>query len=538
MHSIEIEDKMGLYNKYTNDYRATGSERYKDFSKHSPFSIESVLSRCRDFSWNKDRGELCRILEEYAEEIDAPAESLKSIERLSSKNCFAVVTGHQPALFGGALFVLLKIASTISLTNKLNSVGSEFEFVPVFWNASEDHNSSEFSHISVYDSSNDLNNFEIDSGQDHVMANDIDSAEFIEFIDKMSISLPQTEFLDEIMNELKEAYVSNIGMSFSRLISKWFDKYGLIVIEPHCLRSLAKPLISAALSRHSELVTNMQQDSKEMLDKGFSLQLPDANEENTFVFYLEKGMRYRIKYMNGKFEVPELEISYSLEEIQNKVASEPEKFSPVAGLRPIIQACIFPVPMYIAGGGELAYHFQLRSNFKALGEEMPLIIPRAAGTFITPSMSKSLTALSIPKEEILSSDWSWEAIEGKLIESNREFSECFSRYYQDISNVNALLTTSLANLEFKNINDFKREADKYISRIENLQKRMVANRGLGGEDAKKRYFKLRKYLLPSNKYQELSIAGLYFYSLLGKQFFDTICSVDIFSSAHKLWMFD
>ena len=536
MELQSISDNLKLFNQYTTDYRAKDSSRYKDFSNYSPYEIASITKYIDNYCWEGNREELCATLNKYASEIDASKESKDNIEKLLDSNTVAVVSGHQPSLFGGPLFVFLKIASVISLTRRLNSLGLQKKFVPVFWVASEDHNFAEYNTVSIFDKLYDIFNHSVEGDFDKKMASFRPSVTN-KLIDNFLQSLPQTEFVAEIENEILGAKADNLGTFFSKLINKWFGRYGLITIEPNYLRELSKPLMIEAIKSHNKLVENMNLDSNEMKESGYNLQLPDAKLENTFLFYIENGVRHRIKYIGQKFIIEELNLSFTEDELVREIENNSSSFSPVAGLRPIIQGRIFPAVIYIAGGGELAYHVQLRRNFNELNVSVPLIIPRATGTFLTPSMNKLLKKFSISTDQILTKDFDWEVIKIKLISANKELEAEFASYNFQFGELNTNFYNKLATLGVNNHNEIKKEIDKFASRIINQQNKLAQNSSPIGNDAKNKFFRLHKFILPANKYQELTISSLYFYSLLGREFFDTICELDILTNNHKVWIF-
>ena len=540
MKYYSVNDDLKLFNNYTNAYRENESKRYTDFSEFSPFSVdsicESITNGCNAYSG--DRNALCTILHDYNSIISADIKVFENIALLKDENTFAIITGHQPALFGGPLFIFLKIASVISAVEQLNKKHNKYKFVPVFWNASEDHNIAEFGSISYYDSANDIKNISINLEQGKKMSSHLSGELLDTVISDVMSSLPFTEFTETIHKEISSALSENLGLSFSGLISSWFKKYGLILIEPEYLRELAAPVMISAIKNHQQMIDNMRVDSEEMLNEGFTPQLPFGDQSNSFLFYIEKGKRHRIKYENEKFTVNESSWELNSEELITRIKATPQLFSPVAALRPIIQSSLFPTAGYVAGGGELAYHYQLRRNFKLLKQHLPVIIPRISGTFITPSIKKMLEKFSLPIENIFKEIPEWENIQNKLLANSNELNKAFNNYKINSAELNDVFSQHLADIGITNQNEFKREIDKFASRIEMLQKRFAAEAIPGGKNAKKRFFKLRKFLFPADKYQELSICGLYFYSLLGKEFFTTICDVNVFLPQHSVWIFD
>jgi uncharacterized protein YllA (UPF0747 family) len=62
---------------------------------------------------------------------------------LLEENTFTVTTGHQLNIFTGPLYIIYKIVTTINLARALKNAYPEYNFVPVYWMASEDHDFEE-----------------------------------------------------------------------------------------------------------------------------------------------------------------------------------------------------------------------------------------------------------------------------------------------------------------------------------------------------------------------------------------------------------
>src|SRR5690606_24227858 len=60
---------------------------------------------------------------------------------------FTVVTGHQLNLFTGPVCFLYKIISTINVCKELKATYPEYNFVPIYWMATEDHDFDEFNYF-------------------------------------------------------------------------------------------------------------------------------------------------------------------------------------------------------------------------------------------------------------------------------------------------------------------------------------------------------------------------------------------------------
>ena len=71
----------------------------------------------------------------------------QNIELLEKENTFTITTGHQLNLFTGPLYFLYKIISAINLAKELKAKYPKYNFVPVYWMATEDHDFDEINYF-------------------------------------------------------------------------------------------------------------------------------------------------------------------------------------------------------------------------------------------------------------------------------------------------------------------------------------------------------------------------------------------------------
>ncbi|HEV3199245.1 MAG TPA: bacillithiol biosynthesis BshC, partial [Bryobacteraceae bacterium] len=70
-----------------------------------------------------------------------------SLERLAQPDTVAVVTGQQVGLFSGPSYTIYKLLHAVRLAEWLTANG--ISAVPVFWQATEDHDFEEVNHVWV-----------------------------------------------------------------------------------------------------------------------------------------------------------------------------------------------------------------------------------------------------------------------------------------------------------------------------------------------------------------------------------------------------
>ncbi|MBT8394530.1 MAG: bacillithiol biosynthesis cysteine-adding enzyme BshC, partial [Bacteroidia bacterium] len=103
-------------------------------------------------SFSKEHREVIKdVIKNQYQKIDTSELTKKNIDALAKESTFTVTTGHQLNLFTGPLYFLYKIISTINLTKELKLNFPDFNFVPVYWMATEDHDFDEINFFNFQD---------------------------------------------------------------------------------------------------------------------------------------------------------------------------------------------------------------------------------------------------------------------------------------------------------------------------------------------------------------------------------------------------
>ena len=128
----------------------SGNDFLKPFYKYTP-GYDSVLSVIKDKSKEKiDRNLLSEILTKQYASLTITDKVRNNISLLKSEKTFTVTTGHQLNLFTGPLYFIYKILTTIQLAAKFSERFPDYNFVPVYWMASEDHDFEEINHLNLF----------------------------------------------------------------------------------------------------------------------------------------------------------------------------------------------------------------------------------------------------------------------------------------------------------------------------------------------------------------------------------------------------
>ena len=137
---LKSEELNGFYS-FKNDIK-----NYEDLiKKRSSFSVDKRLL-------------MHNIVFEQYKNIRSLGLVSKSIDALKNPKTFTITTGHQLCLNTGPIYFFYKILHCIKISVELKKKYPKYNFVPVFWMASEDH---DFEEIKSFQTNN--KKFEISS---------------------------------------------------------------------------------------------------------------------------------------------------------------------------------------------------------------------------------------------------------------------------------------------------------------------------------------------------------------------------------------
>src|SRR5688572_19928905 len=98
----------------------------------------------------ENREVLVATLQNQYDGFQRSARVAENILLLKNKKTFTVTTGHQLNIFTGPLYFIYKIVTVINTCKKLKARYPEFDFVPVYWMATEDHDYDEIKYFNLY----------------------------------------------------------------------------------------------------------------------------------------------------------------------------------------------------------------------------------------------------------------------------------------------------------------------------------------------------------------------------------------------------
>jgi len=328
---------------------------------------------------------------------------LANIERIKN-GAAVVVTGQQVGLFGGPLLTLMKAATAIRKAQDATRVSGR-EHVPVFWLASEDHDLAEVDQVALLDKTavetlrlglkaaapKPVGGLRVDGGNDEgrrVLEATLERAE------ELLAYAP-------VCALLRECYApdAKLAGAFGRLLTKVFAEFGLVVIDAasRSAHALGAPVLRAAIERADELEVALLDRTDELERAGYHAQVLVA-KGHSLLFLIdvdaetgEMGARLPLRRTDeGAWKAGAR--AYSTAELLSILDSAPERLSPNALLRPVMQDAILPTAAYVGGPAEVAYFAQSAVLYEAILGRVTPILPRLSASLVEPAVASVMRA--------------------------------------------------------------------------------------------------------------------------------------------------
>lgn len=313
------------------------------------------------------------------------SESVKNIDLLALENTFTITTGHQLSVFTGPLYFVYKILHVIKQCKELKESYPEYNFVPVYWMASEDHDYEEIKSLNLFGKSLTWETNQAGAvGRFNLEGFD----ELKEALKSFYANHPASE----VMQLIDQLNGENYGKLFFKLVHLLFGKYGLVILDGdnQDFKRIFAPIVKEELKSQFSFQA-VEKTNRNLVKDGFKLQV---NPREINLFYLENGLRNRIIPENDQFSI-EGKGKFTLSELNQLVDESPDCFSPNVILRPVYQECILPNVCYVGGLGEMSYWLQLKGVFDHVEIPYPLIQVRNSLLIIDAATSEKMEKLEM-----------------------------------------------------------------------------------------------------------------------------------------------
>ena len=349
-----------------------------------PFPAPDLGQLLRDRAgFPVDRVLLVQELTEQNRGFAHSQETLANIQLLANENTFTVTTGHQLVLMGGPMYMLYKIATAIKLAEIIGEQCPDYNMVPVFWMASEDHDWEEINHYhsGFFDQVTYPGNFRGAVGR-HILEPEIEAV------------------LAEVPERFRKLYQPGQDLStcFRRLILDLFGKYGLVVIDADsiALKQAFIPYMEAEIEGRG-MGSHVEATSERLEATGYKVQIL-PREVN--LFYMGDGGRHLLVREGDRFGTKDGSHTFSKAELLRLIRTQPRDFSPNVSMRPLYQEVLLPNLAYVGGWAETSYWMQLKDAFEAAQVSFPLLVPRMSAGMVPGEIAAELSDLGLSLEDL------------------------------------------------------------------------------------------------------------------------------------------
>ncbi|MFP3832269.1 bacillithiol biosynthesis cysteine-adding enzyme BshC [Chryseobacterium sp. SIMBA_028] len=469
------------------------NQRIEGFENNT-FSLDHFSQQIhlkKDSFSSEQRGVLFDVFEKQLSELTLSSKQKENLENLKLPNTFTITTGHQLNLFSGPVFFVYKILQTIKTCTYLKEHFPDFNFVPVYWMASEDHDFAEINHFKTENNYYETN--ETSGGPvGRIQINDT------YFISEFEKEFKDSIFGTELILMMKEAYkVGNtLTQAIKILVNRLFSEFGLLILDgdSRTLKEQIKDVFKDELLHFS-----LQKTSKNKVDflteKYGKVQV---NPRDINLFYLSET-RDRIDFNGQKYSVVDTNIQFTEEEIIAELENHPERFSPNALMRPVYQEKVLPNLAYIGGNAEIMYWLELKDYFSKINIPFPILIPRNSMLFLKEKTLGKVEKLDLKIEDFFQN---FTVITNHKILKNNPILKLLEEKEELLINNFAQLKTSAESTEKSFGNMVKAEEVRQLKSFKRMKKRLLHAEKIKQNELLERLENLFLDVHPSKTWQE------------------------------------
>jgi bacillithiol biosynthesis cysteine-adding enzyme BshC len=504
------------------------SRLFLDFLNHSPqthpfypatpLTLDDLATQARSIDLPADRrAQVAGVLAKQNRGWNAGPETLHNIDRLRGGAC-AVVSGQQVGLFLGPAYTIYKAVTAIRLARELTSRG--VHAVPVFWLASEDHDLAEVNHAYVPDGQGGVRRLQTASrGSESAPVGRVTLDHDISaLVNELQELIGESETVDFVRESYRAG--QTLAAAFAGLMTSLFSRYGLILLEPsdEQLHQIGAPIFQSAARDAEALTRALLARNKELEAAGYHTQVK-VTSSSTLLFFLKGEQRVPLHRKNGHFSVNGEH--WSAEELQRRIAANPELFTANVLLRPVLQDFLLPTATYIAGPAETAYFAQVQVVYEQLLGRTTPVWPRFSATLVEARLASWMRKYGLRLRDVLLPRDEFAAVLARRT-LPADIKEDFDRSREQLERLLAPLLHSLKKVDPTLVSAGDVAARKMRYQLERLESR-TERAHLRREQVLDRHANLLSSMLfPEKELQERNTAGIYFLAKYGTALIDRL----------------
>ncbi|MCE2497092.1 MAG: bacillithiol biosynthesis cysteine-adding enzyme BshC [Flavobacteriales bacterium] len=511
LHKLPVEDTQA-FSSLVIDY-AKDDEKLRQFYGLRPDAevFEKQMKAKSHFD-SEHRYTLVKALtEQYGRLKNVQVDSdrvEKNVIALEHANTFTVTTGHQLNLFTGPLYFWYKIVHAINLARHLKNKYPEYDFVPVYWMATEDHDFDEINHINLFGGTPRWDR------PDGGAVGRMDLEGFADVLNDLSEVMGPGANAGYLKGLFERAYTeqSTLADATRYLVHEFFAEDGLVIVDGD--EPSLKALFGRAMEREmKEKVTfNTSISAVQSLERYYHVQV---NPREINLFYLDDRSRQRLEANDIGWHVVDRDKNFTPDSFDAERVEHPERFSPNVLMRPLYQEVILPNLAYIGGGAEVAYWMELKASFDEHDVPFPVLFLRNSALLISDKNDDKRQRLGIgypelfqPTEEIV------ECCVSEHSNENLDFSEYRSMLEEMFGEMEEIARRTEKSFD----GAVKAQRQKQLNGLDKLHKRLVKAEKRKHEQLAERIRDLKMALFSKGKLQERHDNFIPFYLEYGDEF--------------------
>jgi bacillithiol biosynthesis cysteine-adding enzyme BshC len=490
-----------------------GKDKLESFYQYSP-TLQGFEKAIEDRRFSGDRNLLVDTLKRQYAKLNPSALVAQNINLLADDRTFTITTGHQLNIFTGPLYFIYKIITAIKLAADLKKEYPAYNFVPVYWMATEDHDFEEINHVKAEDKKISWQTKAAGA------TGRINTKSIMEALAAYKGYLGISENGQKLADLMENAYTGNhtLANATRELVDGLFGVKGLICMDADdaALKAQFSPVIYRDITEQNSFKL-INKSSEALEQAGYK---PQVNPREINFFYMDDQLRERIVEENNEYKVLNTSISFTKETLKNEIDQHPERFSPNVVMRPVYQEVILPNLAYIGGGAEVTYWLQLKANFDFYGVPYPVLMLRNSAQIVDERSAKKMETLGITSASLFDTD---EHLKNQWIRAN---------VVDDLLTLESEQQAIIAIFEQIKVNSYKIDKGLSLSAeaakvrtlrlVTNLEKKLMRAEKRKHTTALQQIENLKQKLFPNGVLQErvLNIAPMYV--LYGDDFIESL----------------
>jgi len=488
---------------------------------------------------NPNKSDIIEIISNQYRAFNPSEKTKQNIELLHDNKTIAVFTGQQLGIMGGPLYTIYKLFTAIKLSEDLNRKHTEFNFVPIFWMAGDDHDFEEISGINLISKENEINKLIYGDGNEPDLnrgpVGDLLFNETInDFKESIKKSVRETEFSKDLFKLIENVLDHDLSLkaSFFNLIYQIFDDTGLIIFNPQDkeVKKLLSPIFKKELVDYRLHTKDLLLASAD-LDEYYHAQV---KIKPINLFMSDETGRHLIEPVENEYRLKGKRKRISENEILNILENNPERFSANVLLRPICEDYLFPTGFYIGGPGEISYYAQTIPLYKHYNLQHPIIYPRASATIVEGNIAKILVKYNLSSNDFFTGSQKLKDLVVKSLSEN-DLEQQFNSSKSKIENEISSLTEVLSKVDNNLVNVTENTKNKIIHLLDVLKTKSLKAQEQKFDSSIRQISKAQNFIYPNENLQERELTIVNFVNKYGFDFFDWLFNeLDIKEFKHQI----